>query len=80
MIEENFKDIVTSWIGDSTQENLFHPKDYVESEDEKDDQELMQMTKRGFSIVSSYGHDNSFDSLMVERKMILKMNLPSSKQ
>lgn len=80
MIEENFKDIISSWIGISTEENLSHPRDYVESEDEKDDQELMQMTQKNFSVVTSYGHDNSFDSLMVERKMILKMHLASGKQ
>ena len=37
------------------------------------------MNKQGYSIISSFGHENSFDSLVVERKMILKMNLASNK-
>jgi hypothetical protein len=32
-----------------------------------------------FSIIKSYDLDNSFDSLIVEKKMLLKMTLPSSK-
>lgn len=70
LIEENFNDILKSWLGESQHS---HPKDFVESEDE--DADLKQMSQRGFSIVTQYGNENSFDSLMVEKKMILKMNL-----
>lgn len=74
LIEANFKDIIASWIGGTTEGR--YSQDYVESEDEMDDQDLQEIREKGFSAVKTYDLDNSFESLKVERKMILKMTLP----
>lgn len=42
--------------------------------EDPDSREMKKRKEAGFSAVKVYDLDNSFDSLIVERKMLLKMH------
>jgi hypothetical protein len=71
LIEENFRDLVRSWVSRGPAYETINRHEYAES-DEEDDADLKEMSNQ-ISEARLYDLDNSFDSLEVEKKMIQSM-------
>ena len=72
LIEENFRDLVNSWISRGPGYQTINPHEYVDSDDDEEDLDLQEMS-REVSEARLYDLENSYDSLEIEKKMIQSM-------